>query len=146
MKKILNKYTVILSIYAIVALIICLFIHHHIPSNMPIILRATDILLIILSICGFVFTVYNLRVPIWTKIRFKRTMKGAKLQDGESEKATERVFDLFVEDPKGTVTYEVLKKVHEEIGEEARKQLEKEARKNLDSGIGKDEILRQHVK
>ena len=83
MKKILNKYTVILSIYAIVALIICLFIHHHIPSNMPIILRATDILLIILSICGFVFTVYNLRVPIWTKIRFKRTMKGAKSQDGE---------------------------------------------------------------
>ena len=42
-----------------------------------------------------------------------------KLQDRESDKATERVFDLFVEDPKGTVTYEVLKKVHEEIGEEA---------------------------
>ena len=43
----------------------------------------------------------------------------AKLQDRESEKATERVFDLFVEDPKGTVTYEVLKKVHEDIGEDA---------------------------
>ena len=43
----------------------------------------------------------------------------AKLQDRESEKATERVFDLFVEDPKGTVTYEVLKKVHENIGEDA---------------------------
>ena len=42
-----------------------------------------------------------------------------KLQDRESEKATERVFDLFTEDPKGVVTYEVLKKVHEEIGEEA---------------------------
>ena len=42
-----------------------------------------------------------------------------KLQDRESEKATERVFDLFTEDPKGAVTYEVLKKVHEEIGEEA---------------------------
>ena len=42
-----------------------------------------------------------------------------KLQDRESEKATERVFDLFTEDPKGTVTYEVLKKVHEQIGEEA---------------------------
>ena len=41
------------------------------------------------------------------------------LQDRESEKATERVFDLFTEDPKGTVTYEVLKKVHEQIGEEA---------------------------
>ena len=43
----------------------------------------------------------------------------AKLQDRESEKATERVFDLFVEDPKGTVTYEVLKKVHQDIGEDA---------------------------
>ena len=43
----------------------------------------------------------------------------AKLQDRESEKATERVFDLFVENPKGTVTYEVLKKVHENIGEDA---------------------------
>ena len=42
-----------------------------------------------------------------------------KLQDRESDKATERVFDLFVEDPKGTVTYEVLKKVHQDIGEEA---------------------------
>ncbi len=42
-----------------------------------------------------------------------------KLQDRESDKATERVFDLFVEDPKGTVTYEVLKKVHEDIGEDA---------------------------
>ena len=42
-----------------------------------------------------------------------------KLQDRESDKATERVFDLFVEDPKGTVTYEVLKKVHENIGEDA---------------------------
>ena len=42
-----------------------------------------------------------------------------KLQDRESQKATERVFDLFVEDPKGTVTFEVLKKVHQDIGEEA---------------------------
>ena len=42
-----------------------------------------------------------------------------KLQDRDSQKATERVFDLFTEDPKGTVTYEVLKKVHQEIGEEA---------------------------
>ena len=42
-----------------------------------------------------------------------------KLQDRDSQKATERVFDLFTEDPKGTVTYEVLKKVHEEIGEDA---------------------------
>ena len=42
-----------------------------------------------------------------------------KLQDRDSQKATERVFDLFTEDPKGTVTYEVLKKVHQEIGEDA---------------------------
>ena len=42
-----------------------------------------------------------------------------KLQDRESQKATERVFDLFVEDPKGTVTYEVLKKVATETGDNA---------------------------
>ena len=40
-----------------------------------------------------------------------------KLQDRESQKATERVFDLFVEDPKGTVTFEVLKKVATETGD-----------------------------
>ena len=40
-----------------------------------------------------------------------------KLQDRESQKATERVFDLFVEDPKGTLTYEVLKKVAVETGD-----------------------------
>ena len=33
-----------------------------------------------------------------------------------------------------------------EIGEEARKKLEEDARRNLDSGIGKEEILRQNVK
>jgi Ca2+-binding EF-hand superfamily protein len=41
----------------------------------------------------------------------------AKLQDRESQKSTERVFDLFVEDPKGTVTFEVLKKVAAETGD-----------------------------
>ena len=40
-----------------------------------------------------------------------------KLQDRESQKATERVFDLFVEDPKGTITFEVLKKVAVETGD-----------------------------
>ena len=40
-----------------------------------------------------------------------------KLQDRESEKSIERVFDLFVEDPKGTVTFEVLKKVAVETGD-----------------------------
>lgn len=38
------------------------------------------------------------------------------------------------------------KEIDEEIGEEARKKLEEDARKNLDSGIGKEEILRQNVK
>ena len=41
----------------------------------------------------------------------------AKLQDRDSQKATERVYDLFVEDPKGTVTFEVLKKVAEDTGD-----------------------------
>ena len=40
-----------------------------------------------------------------------------KLQDRESQKATERVFDLFVEDPKGTITFDVLKKVAAETGD-----------------------------
>ena len=42
-----------------------------------------------------------------------------KLQDRESQKATERVYDLFVEDPKGSLTYEVLKKVAVETGDNA---------------------------
>ena len=42
----------------------------------------------------------------------------AKLQDREGDKNIERTFELFTEDPKGVVNYEVLKKVHEEIGEE----------------------------
>ena len=54
-----------------------------------------------------------------------------KLQDRESQKCTERVFDLFVEDPKGTVTYEVLKKVHQEIGEDVP---EEELRRLIKSG------------
>ena len=40
-----------------------------------------------------------------------------KLQDRESQRATERVYELFVEDPKGTLTYEVLKKVAVETGD-----------------------------
>ena len=38
------------------------------------------------------------------------------------------------------------KEIDDEIGEEARKKLEDDARKNLDSGIGKEEILKQNVK
>ena len=40
-----------------------------------------------------------------------------KLRDRESKKCTERVYDLFVDDPKGTITYEVLKKVSKEVGD-----------------------------
>ena len=40
-----------------------------------------------------------------------------KLQDRESERATERVYELFVEDDKGTLNYEVLKKVANSIGD-----------------------------
>ena len=36
--------------------------------------------------------------------------------------------------------------IDSEIGEEARKKLEEDARRNLDSGIGKEEILKQNVK
>ena len=42
----------------------------------------------------------------------------AKLQDRESQRSTERVYELFVEDPKGTLNYQVLKKVANEIGDE----------------------------
>ena len=38
-----------------------------------------------------------------------------KLQDRESQKATERVYELFVEDPNKTLNYETLKKVAEKI-------------------------------
>ena len=53
------------------------------------------------------------------------------MQDRDSNKAVERVFELFVEDPKGTITYEVLKKVHQEIGEDAP---EEELRRLIKSG------------
>ena len=41
----------------------------------------------------------------------------AKLQDRDSQRATERVYELFVEDDKGTLNYEVLKKVANSIGD-----------------------------
>ena len=42
----------------------------------------------------------------------------AKLQDRESQKSTERVYELFVPDPNGTLNYETLKKVAKDIGDE----------------------------
>ena len=41
-----------------------------------------------------------------------------KLRDRESQKSTERVYELFVEDPKGTLNYDVLKKVANNIGDQ----------------------------
>ena len=40
-----------------------------------------------------------------------------KLRDRESQKATERVYELFVKDSNKTLNYETLKKVAEEIGD-----------------------------
>ena len=42
----------------------------------------------------------------------------AKLQDRESQNSTERVYELFVEDPNGTLNYEVLKKVANQVGDQ----------------------------
>jgi Ca2+-binding EF-hand superfamily protein len=41
----------------------------------------------------------------------------AKLQDRESPKATERVYELFVPDSNGTLNFQTLKKVANEIGD-----------------------------
>ena len=40
-----------------------------------------------------------------------------KLQDRESQRSTERVYELFVEDPNKTLNYEILKKVAEKVGD-----------------------------
>ena len=42
----------------------------------------------------------------------------AKLQDRDSQKATERVYELFVPDPNGTLNFQTLKKVANEIGDQ----------------------------
>ena len=62
----------------------------------------------------------------------------AKLQDRESPKATERVFELFVEDPKGNLTFEDLKKVHQDIGEEAS---DEDLRRLIKSGASNGEDI-----
>ena len=40
-----------------------------------------------------------------------------KLQDRESQSATERVYELFVEDPDNTLNFQTLKKVTQKIGD-----------------------------
>ena len=62
----------------------------------------------------------------------------AKLQDRESQKATERVFDLFVEDPKGSLTFEALKIVHQDIGEVAN---DEDLRRLIKSGASNGEDI-----
>ena len=59
------------------------------------------------------------------------------LQDRSSQKSTERTYELFVEDPKETLTYDVLKKVSAEAGDNAS---EEEIRKtfNYASSNGQD--------
>ena len=42
----------------------------------------------------------------------------AKLQDRESQRSTERSYELLVKDPNGTLNYETLKKVATEIGDQ----------------------------
>ena len=41
-----------------------------------------------------------------------------KLRDRESQRATERVYELFVEDPKGTLNHDALKKVATQVGDQ----------------------------
>ena len=41
-----------------------------------------------------------------------------KLQDRGSERSTQRVYELFVEDPKGTLDFNTLKKVANDIGDQ----------------------------
>ena len=65
----------------------------------------------------------------------------AKIDDIEDE--TKRVEELK---KYNELRAKLNKEIDDEIGEESRKKLEEEARKNLDSGIGKEEILRQNVK
>ena len=40
-----------------------------------------------------------------------------KLQDRESQSATERIYELFVEDPNNTLNFQTLKKVTQKIGD-----------------------------
>ena len=60
-----------------------------------------------------------------------------QLQDRNTQKSTERTYELFVEDPKGTLTYDVLKKVARDIGDNAT---DEEIRKtfNYASSNGQD--------
>ncbi len=65
----------------------------------------------------------------------------AKIDDIEDENKRDEELQKYNE-----LRQKLNKEIDAEIGEEARKKLEDEARRNLDSGIGKEEILKQNVK
>ena len=65
----------------------------------------------------------------------------AKIDDIEDESKRAEELEKYNE-----LRQKLNREIDDERGEDARKQLEEEARKNLDSGIGKEEILRQNVK
>jgi len=68
--------------------------------------------------------IYDLMAELETEVQHGITydefvhLLTQKLQDRDSQRSTERVYELFVQDPKGTLNYEVLKKVVTEIGDE----------------------------
>ena len=67
--------------------------------------------------------VYDLMAEMETEVKGSLTYDEfigkltEKLQDRESQRATERVYELFVEDPNKTLNFETLKKVTEQIGD-----------------------------
>ena len=64
-----------------------------------------------------------------------------KIEDIDDESKKEEKIEKYNE-----LRTKINKEIDEEIGEEARKKLEEDARKNLDSGFGKEEIIRKNVK
>ena len=67
--------------------------------------------------------VYDLMAEMETEVKGSLTYDEfigkltEKLQDRESQRATERVYELFVEDPNKTLNFETLKKVAQQIGD-----------------------------
>ena len=67
--------------------------------------------------------VYDLMAEMETEVKGSLTYDEfigkltEKLQDRESQRATERVYELFVEDPNKTLNFETLKKVTQQIGD-----------------------------
>ncbi len=67
--------------------------------------------------------VYDLMAEMETEVKGSLTYDEfigkltEKLQDRDSQRATERVYELFVEDPNKTLNFETLKKVTQQIGD-----------------------------